>query len=114
MCTEFTAPAPSRERLPNRRPALTIDLLVGPRSYAATIGFDRHGAPKEIFLAGAREGSDMQAVLDDTAITISLALQHGISARALAAALSRISSGGAASIIGAAADLLSQYEGALS
>lgn len=106
----------SRERLPNRRPSLTVDLAVGYRTYKATIGFDLFGEPKEIFLSGAREGSDMQHVLDDTAIAISLALQHGIAAKALAESLSRLPSddggrGPAASVIGAAADLLAEYEG---
>jgi hypothetical protein len=80
----------SRERLPNRRPAVTVDLVVGQRTHKATIGFDLRGAPKEIFLAGAREGSDMQYVLEDTAVLVSVALQCGVSAEAMARSVSRV------------------------
>jgi hypothetical protein len=106
----------SRERLPNRRSAVTEDIAVGDRVYSATIGFDPLCRPKEIFLAGAREGSDMQAVLDDTAIVVSLALQNGIPAAALRVSMSRLPlphSGAArapASVIGAALDLLARVE----
>jgi hypothetical protein len=106
----------SRERLPNRRPSLTEDIGVGDRVYSATIGFDRFCRPKEIFLAGAREGSDMQAVLDDTAIVVSLALQNGIPAAALRMSMSRapLPHSGAprapASVIGAAIDFIARLE----
>jgi hypothetical protein len=106
-----------RTRLPNRRPALTEIVTVAGHEFAATIGFDRRGQPKEVFLAGAREGSDLQFVIDDASIVISLALQYGVPARALAASMSRLpvarpgERGAAASVIGAAVDLLTRIEG---
>jgi len=47
-------------------------------------GFDETGQPAEIFLSGAKEGSGLAAILDDASVVIGIALQHGISARALA------------------------------
>ena len=119
----MTTPATLRRRLPNRRPSETRTLNVGNHAFAATVGFDpADGRPREIFLSGAKDGTDMAAILDDAAVTLSIALQHGVSAAALAKSVARlpaapltpadlaVSSGPAhtapASIIGAALDLL--------
>jgi hypothetical protein len=109
-----------RRRLPNRRKALTesIEFIAGNgrlARYDATIGFDELGRPKEIFLAGAKDGSDMAAALADTAVAISVALQHGVAAAAMAVSIGRIApaaggTGRPASVIGAALDLLARYE----
>jgi hypothetical protein len=111
-----------RRRLPNRRLALTetIEFATGDgrvSRYEATVGFDELGRPKEIFLVGARAGSDMAAVLADTAVALSVALQHGVPAQAMALSIGRVSladgSSGAgmpASIIGAALDFLARCE----
>src|SRR5438132_9258661 len=84
-----------RRRLPNRRRSLTETIRFcrsngEAAEYSATAGFDELGRPKEVFLSGARDGSDMAAVLADAAIIISIALQSGISARALGVSVSRI------------------------
>jgi len=54
------------------------------------------------------------AILDDASVVISIALQHRIPARALAKSISRAPDGFgrimAASAIGAALDLIAQYE----
>jgi hypothetical protein len=104
-----------RTRLRNRRPGLTTDLRVGTLSAKATIGFDQAGRPKELFLVGSKPGSDLAFLLEDAAISISISLQHGISARALAASMSRVpSASGAAphpaSLIAAALDLVAEFE----
>jgi len=58
----------------------------------------------------------MAAILDDASVVISVALQHGIPAKALAKSISRAPDGmgriSAASAIGAALDLLVEYEAA--
>jgi len=64
-----------RRRLPNRRRAITETVRFARGNgeaveYSATIGFDEVGRPKEVFLSGARDGSDMAAVLADAAIII--------------------------------------------
>jgi ribonucleoside-diphosphate reductase alpha chain len=100
-----------RRRLPNRRPAVTHDLAVGNARFAATVGFDEFGRPREIFLAGARAGSDLAAVLDDVGVALSVALQHGVSAQAMALSCGRAGSPPAPiSVVGAALDLLAAYE----
>jgi len=91
----------------------------GPRrgnDYDVTQGaFCRHW-PAEVFLSGAKDGSGMAAILDDASVVISVALQHGIPAKALAKSISRAPDGmgriSAASAIGAALDLLVEYEAA--
>ena len=75
---------------------------------------------------GAKDGSGMAAILDDASVVISIALQHGISAAALAKSVARLPLApltpsdladpagpqhtGPASVIGAALDLLQGFE----
>jgi hypothetical protein len=113
--TDFPCPQPKRKRLPNRRMAVseTIEFVRsdgGLASYEATIGFDDQGRPKEIFLFGAKAGSDMALALADTAVALSVALQHGVTAQAMALSVSRNSDGVPVSVIGAALDLLARLE----
>src|SRR2546430_1832178 len=101
-----------RRRLPNRRRAETADIVIGNMVVSATVGFDETGAPKEIFLAGGKTGSAMDFLLADAAVALSVSLQHGVPAAALAKSIARIpetidgSATKAASIIGGALDLL--------
>lgn len=115
--------APERRRLPNRRPAETRNVAINGMCLTATIGFDTAGHPAEVFLSGAKDGSTMAAILDDASVVISVALQHGIPAAALAKSVSRLpvtalappyrrnrqNSAAAASMIGAALDLIVAY-----
>ena len=118
---------PTRRRLPNRRPSESRSLAVGNLTFAATVGFDpQDGRPREIFLAGAKDGTELAAILDDASVVISVALQYGISAAALAKSVARVPtapltpsdlaapSGPAqtapASVIGAVLDLLRELE----
>ncbi len=90
-------------------------------------GFDpEDGRPREVFLARAKDGTDMAAILDDASLAISIALQHGVSAAALAKSVARVPTAplvpaglaapagprhmGPADIIGAALDLLQGFE----
>jgi hypothetical protein len=105
---------PERHRLPNRRPAETQELALGGQTLTATVGFDETGRPAEVFLSGAKDGSGMAAILNDAAVLVSIALQYGIPARALAKSISRGPDGlgriAAASVIGAALDLIDEYD----
>jgi ribonucleoside-diphosphate reductase alpha chain len=109
---------PDRRRLPNRRNAVTEALVIGNVSIVAKIGFDAAGRPAEIFLSGAKDGSGMAAILDDASVVISIALQHGIPAAALAKSIARLPEtvdGPAikpASPIGTALDLIAAHEAA--
>lgn len=102
----------ARTRLPNRRHAETTDLPIGGMSIAATIGFDRAGNAAEVFLSGGKDGSGLAAILHDAAVIISIALQHGVPAEALAKSVARLPerldgpATAPASPIGAALDLL--------
>src|SRR6266702_290998 len=105
-----------RRRLPNRRRAVTETIRFARGNgeaveYSATIGFDEVGRAKEVFLFGAKDGTDMASVLADAAVVISIGLQHGISAKAFGVSVSRVSQGDGLptmlrSIIGAALDFL--------
>jgi hypothetical protein len=107
-------PPPYRRRLPHRRAAITETIVIGNTTIAASIGFDETGQPAEVFLSGAKDRSGMAAILDDASVVISIALQHGIPAAALAKSISRAPDGmghiSASSAIGAALDLLVEYE----
>jgi len=104
-----------RTRLANRRPSLTATLAAGPHAFRATVGFDDSGRPKELFVTGMKGGSDLTLLLGDAALAISIALQHGVRAQALALSISRLpaipgSPPKAASVLGAALDLLAGLE----
>ena len=91
----------------------------------ATVGFDPvSDQPRELFLTAGTEGSMLNAMLADAAVMISIALQHGIPAVALAKSIGRLpiipvgptdldkphSGQEPASPIGAALDLLGSFD----
>jgi hypothetical protein len=80
----------TRTPLPHRRPNETRDVRLGDSRYAVCIGFDDDGEPKEVFATGPREGSDMQAVVADACVLVSIALQHGIAPADLSRSLGRV------------------------
>ncbi len=123
-------PLPHRRRLPNRRPSETRTLTVGSQQFTASVGFDpTTGRPCEVFLDGARHGSELAFVLNDAAVTLSIALQSGIPALSLAKSVARVPSApltpadlaesvgprrtAPASVIGAVLDLLCGFEAEL-
>ncbi len=97
-----------RERLPDRRPNQTMDLLYDGTCYAVTVGFHPNtGEAREIFTGGARAGSSMDGILDDGCILLSLLLQHHVEPAALARSMGRLGTGGqTVSVLGALVDLL--------
>ena len=97
-----------RERLPDRRPNQTMDLVYDGTCYAVTVGFHPNtGEAREIFTGGARAGSSMDGILDDGCILLSLLLQHHVEPAALARSMGRLGTGGqTVSVIGALVDLL--------
>ncbi len=114
-----------RQRLPNRRTSHTEALEVAGQSFTATVGFDpESGQPRELFLTAGKEGSMLNAMLADAAVVISVALQHGVPAAALAKSVGRLPAGPVApasldhapgqkvpaSPIGAALDLLRRFD----
>lgn len=114
----------TRSRLPNRRPSHLETLEVGGQAITACIGFDEHDRPKELFLSGAKNGTDLAAILEDTSVILSVALQFGVPIMALAKSVGRVPNASAmpdtldqlvsgsqpASLVGAALDLLTAHE----
>lgn len=100
----------TRERLPDRRPAVTVKLDYDGTSYATTLGIDlRNMRVAEVFTHGARSGSGIDRILDDACVALSLLLQHGVEPAALATSMGRLGDGKSpASIIGALTDLIAQ------
>ncbi len=114
-----------RHRLPNRRPSHTETLEVAGQVFTATVGFDpENGRPRELFLTAGKEGSMLNALLADAAVVISVALQSGVPAAALAKSVGRLPASPVAPVdldhapgqkvpaspIGAALDLLRRFE----
>ena len=82
---------PLRTRLPNRRPAHVETLEVAGQTFEACIGFDpATDRPKEVFLSGAKDGTDLAAILNDASVVLSVALQFGIPATALARSVAQL------------------------
>lgn len=78
-----------RARLPNRRPAIVATVDWEGRTWLLGCGFDRGGRVREVFLNGPKIGSDQEAVLADGCVLMSLLLQSGMDAPALAGHLGR-------------------------
>ena len=96
-----------RERLPTRRQAETLDLWHGGQRFHVTIGQYDDGRPGEVFIHGAKPGSDADLLYDDVGVLFSRLLQHGDDSVALAAGLGKLGNGqGPASLIGAIAGVL--------
>lgn len=79
----------TRTALPNRRPNITTEALWKDHLITVTVGFDQAGQPREVF-ANTLRGGDMAAALADACVLVSIALQHGIPAAALAKSLGRV------------------------
>ena len=101
-----------RERLPNRRSAETRELLYGDNAYTVTTGHYRDGREGEVFLSGAKAGSDVDGLLADIGVVLSRLLQFGDRLEAIAAGMARLGDGTTpASLIGAALDRLTADKG---
>ena len=98
----------TRERLPNRRQAETVVIEHGGMRFEVTIGFYPDGRPGEVFTHGAKAGSTMDGLLDDTCILVSRLLQHGVTAGDLAGSMGRLGNSEPASVIGAVIDLVAK------
>ena len=73
-----------RQQLPTRRPNQTFELIHDNTKFAVTIGYDlATKEAREVFTHGAKVGSMMDAILDDSCILLSVALQNGIKASSL-------------------------------
>ena len=96
-----------RERLPTRRPSETSDMWFGGQRYHVTVGRYPDGRVAEVFLSGAKSGSDVDGLCADVGVLVSRLLQHGDTPASLASGMGRLGDGKTpASFAGAVADML--------
>jgi hypothetical protein len=100
----------TRERLPNRRPALTFDFEHAGLKYTATIGRFPDGRVSEVFLQNHKSNSGADVAARDAAIILSFALQYGADLSAIAKALSRDPRDTPTDIMGVVLDHLAEDE----
>jgi hypothetical protein len=101
-------PAPAaRDRLPNRRAAISTSFERDGARFEMTAGYYLDGRIGEIFLNADRANSLLDFLMSDAAILASIALQYGASLDELRHALKRDVHGEAQSPICAALDLIS-------
>lgn len=96
----------TRQALPQRRSAETFELHVSQTTFAVTVGFYPDGRVAEVFVTGAKAGSEFDAVARDGAVLLSLALQYGVPLDVIRGAVTREGNGAASTIIGAVLDRL--------
>ncbi|HZQ19066.1 MAG TPA: vitamin B12-dependent ribonucleotide reductase [Terriglobales bacterium] len=71
-------PKAVRHKLPEERMSITHKFNVGGHEGYITVGLYPSGAPGEIFITMAKEGSTVSGLMDSFSCAISLALQHGV------------------------------------
>ena len=74
--------------------------------YHITVGEYEDGRPGEVWVHGAKVGSEFDALLSDASILLSILIQIGYDADKIANAMGRVENGERASIIGEMADFL--------
>ena len=78
---QVEATRPHRRRLPSERTAITHKFEIAGHEGYITVGLYPDGAPGEIFLKMAKEGSTISGLMDTLATSVSLALQYGVPLR---------------------------------
>src|SRR5689334_206077 len=96
----------ARQRLANRRACETFDLEVGGLRYTATFSRFDDGRIAECFLSNHKSNSAADCNARDSAITFSIAVQHGADPELIRKALCRDSRGRASGPLGAALDII--------
>jgi ribonucleoside-diphosphate reductase alpha chain len=69
---------PARRRLPDERQAITHKFNIAGHEGYVTVGMFEDGAPGELFIVMAKEGSVISGLLDSFATAVSMALQYGV------------------------------------
>ena len=98
-----------RRVLPRRRAAATFDMRFWNQLFTVTVGLYADGTAGEVFIDGCKTGNDIESIARDAGVLLSLALQHGVAVETIAHAVTRDTSGAAASILGAVVDALSKF-----
>ena len=97
-----------RKKMPNRRPAATWNIEFEQQKLTGTIGYDpKTGLPREAFFSTrAKPGTLLDGLLYDAGVLLSLALQYGTPATALAKSVARLEDGKPASPVGELIDVI--------
>jgi hypothetical protein len=98
------------QRLPSRRACVTFNFEVDGLHYCATISRFEDRRLGEIFLASHKTGSQADTAARDSAIVLSLAVQHGVDVETIRRGLCRDGRGRASGPPGRALDLVAQHE----
>jgi ribonucleoside-diphosphate reductase alpha chain len=69
---------PVRRKLPDERRAITHKFSIGGHEGYITVGMYEDGAPGEIFITMAKEGSTISGLMDAFATAVSFNLQYGV------------------------------------
>lgn len=101
-----------RHKLPDRRASETFMLRWGGMhaEFAITIGFYSNKTPGEVFISGAKAGSEVDAATRDNAVLISLGLQYGVPLAVMQGAMTREQNGEPSTIAGKVVDMLAASE----
>ncbi|HEX9290806.1 MAG TPA: vitamin B12-dependent ribonucleotide reductase [Anaeromyxobacteraceae bacterium] len=73
----------ARRRLADERRSITHKFSIGGHEGYMTVGMYEEGAPGELFVTMAKEGSVVSGLMDNFATSISMALQYGVPLRVL-------------------------------
>jgi len=84
------APRPARRRLPATRQSLTHKFSVGGHEGYITVGLFEDGAPGELFITMAKEGSTIGGLMDTIGTLTSMSLQYGVPLEALTSKFSHM------------------------
>jgi ribonucleoside-diphosphate reductase alpha chain len=76
--TEKVVYRPVRRKLPDERAAITHKFSIGGHEGYITVGMYEDGAPGEIFITMAKEGSTISGLMDAFATAVSFNLQYGV------------------------------------
>jgi hypothetical protein len=100
----------TREKLPNRRLALTLELEHGGQHYTVTLSHFADGRPAEAFVQNHKLSSAADVAARDSGILLSLLFQFGCPLETIAHAVTRNSDGTASGAVGAIIDKISVLE----
>jgi hypothetical protein len=96
----------TREHLPSRRPSTTFDFTCANLQYTCSYSRFASGGIAELFLSNHKSNSHADTAARDSAITFSIAVQHGADPETIRNALCRDSHGRASGPLAAALDLI--------
>jgi hypothetical protein len=101
-----------RNTLPHRRAGETFEIQHGGKNavFAVTVGYYPDDTIGEVFISGAKAGSEIDGIARDGAVLLSIALQYGVPLATIKHAVTRESDGAPSTIVGVVVDRLTNGE----